>query len=207
MRLLLSATSPFARKVHVVLLEKGIAFEPVYVAPSDPTVTQANPLGKIPALVREDGRALYDSPVIVQYLELHTPMPALLPAEPGARIDALCWEALCDGLCDAVVAGMLERRRPADRQDAGTLAHHEGKVRRALEVMEADLGTRVHAVADAYTLADIAIASALGYVGLRAPALLDAHPALVDRYARLSERSTIACTAPPTVFPAALVTP
>lgn len=197
MRLLLSATSPFARKVHVVLLEKGIPFEPVYLLASDPAVTAANPLGKIPALVRNDGPALYDSPVIVQYLELHTPSPALIPTAAGPRIDVLRWEALCDGLCDSVVINLFERRRAPERQDPGAMAHQDTKVRRALAVMEAELGSRAFAVADTYTLADITIAMAIGYVGLRSPALLEPHPALVERYARLCERPALGKTAPP----------
>ncbi len=197
MRLLLSATSPFARKVHVVLLEKGIPFVPVYLTAADPVVLAANPLGKIPALLRDDGSALYDSPVLVQYLEHHTPTPAVLPAEPGARIEVLRWEALCDGICDAVVVNLLERRRPPERQDPGSIAHQEGKVRRALTWMADDLGDRPYAVDGRFTLADIGIATAIGYIGLRCAPLLDAHPALVERYARLLERPSLEATAPP----------
>lgn len=197
MRLFLSVTSPFARKVHIVLLEKALAFEADYRLGSDPEVVRLNPLAKIPALVREDGTALYDSSVIVQYLEALAPTPAVFPADPMARIEVLRWEALCDGLCDAVILAMLEGRRPAERQDPGTIAHHHGKVRRALQLVEADLGERAWAVGHTYTLADIAIAMAVGYVNLRAPALLEPHPALMQRYARLMERPTIAKTAPP----------
>lgn len=196
MRLLLSATSPYARKVHAVLLEKGLPFELGYTAPSDPAVSRVNPLGKIPALLRDDGTALYDSAVIVQYLELLAPTPPLLPADAAARIEVLRWEALCDGVSDATVSGMLERRRSGERQDPGWIAHQDGKVRRGLAVMEADLGDREWAVG-VFSLADIAIAATFGYVRLRSPSLLDPHPALADRYSRLCERPSIGKTAPP----------
>lgn len=122
MRLLLSATSPYARKVHVALLEKGVPFQPAFVTAADPSVAAANPLGKVPALVRADDTVLYDSPVILQYLEVLAPAPALYPADPLARIEALRWEALGDGICDATVTRMLEGRRAPERQDLAARA-------------------------------------------------------------------------------------
>jgi glutathione S-transferase len=142
MRLLLSPTSPYARKVHVALLEKGLAVELVYVATVDPAVSAANPLGKIPALVREDGSTLYDSAVILQYLEVIAPTPPFYPADPLARVEALRWEALCDGICDAAVAQMIERRRAPERQEPKATAHQEAKIARGLATLEADLTGR-----------------------------------------------------------------
>lgn len=197
MRLLLSATSPYARKAHVALLEKGVAFEPVFLLASDPTVAAANPLGKIPALVCADGAVVYDSPVIVQYLEVVAPNPALYPADPLARIDALRWEALGDGVCDAVVARMMESRRPAERQDPGSMAHQAGKVTRGLAAMEQTLGDREYAVGGAFSLADIVIACTIGYADLRAPELLEPFGALRARYNGMLARPSLAATVPP----------
>jgi glutathione S-transferase len=197
MRLFLSANSPYARKVHVALLEKGVPFEPVFVAASDPAVAAANPLGKIPALVGADGTPVYDSPVILQYLEVVAPTPALYPTDPSARIAALRWEALGDGVCDAVVARLLESRRPAERQDPSGMAHQAGKIARGLEAIARGLGEREYAVGDAFTVADIAIATTLGYTGLRAPELLAPFGELRARYAAMLARPSLAATVPP----------
>jgi glutathione S-transferase len=202
MRLLLSPTSPFARKVHAVLLEKGLPFETVYLTPADATVSAANPLGKIPALLRDDDSALYDSAlydsaVIVQYLEAIAPTPAVFPADPLARIEVLRWEALCDGVCDATVLRMVEGRRVSEKQEPKWIAHQEGKMRAGLVAIEAELGGRTYAVGGAFSLADIAIVMTVGYITLRAPELLAPHDALVRWAATHAERPSLAMTAPP----------
>lgn len=202
MRLLLSPTSPFARKVHAVLLEKGLPFETVYLTPADATVSAANPLGKIPALLRDDDSALYDSAlydsaVIVQYLEAIAPTPAVFPADPLARIEVLRWEALCDGVCDATVLRMVEGRRVSEKQEPKWIAHQEGKMRAGLVAIEAELGGRTYAVGGAFSLADIAIVMTVGYVTLRAPELLAPHDALVRWATTHAERPSLAMTAPP----------
>src|SRR5262252_10920440 len=110
MRLIYSVNSPYARKVRIALLEKRISFEGIVDAPGTPgSVAGAhNPLGKVPVLLRDEGRPLYDSPVIVQYLEATWPDPRLIPADPEARFETLRWEALSDGICDAAVTILLE---------------------------------------------------------------------------------------------------
>lgn len=197
MRLIFTSTSPYARKVRIALSEKGLPFDAVQLAPSDPTVTSTNPLGKVPVLMRDDGSALYDSPVMVQYLEVIAPRPALYPADPLARIEVLRWEALGDGICDATVARMIENRRTSEKHDPGTVAHQEAKIARGLAAMERDLGDRPFAVGESFTLADIVVAMVVGYVDLRADALLEPHPALRARYGRLCERPSIGETTPP----------
>jgi glutathione S-transferase len=197
MRLLLSPTSPFARKVHAVLLEKGLPFEAVYLTPADAAVSAANPLGKVPALLRDDGSALYDSAVIVQYLEAIAPTPSVFPADPLARIEVLRWEALCDGVCDATVLRMIEGRRVPEKQEPKWIAHQEGKMRVGLAAIEADLAGRPYAVGGAFSLADIAIVMTVGYIALRAPALLAPHDGLVRWAATHGERTSLATTAPP----------
>lgn len=197
MRLLLSPTSPYARKVHVALLEKGVAFTAEHVTTADPVVAATNPLGKIPALVLPDGRALYDSPVILQYVEVVAPEPPLYPADPLARIEALRWEALGDGICDAAVTRLLESRRAPERQEPASLAHQASKIARGLAAFSRDLGDRPYAVGNTFTVADVAIAATLGYVELRAPELLEPHPELRARYAASLARPSLAATVPP----------
>src|SRR5579871_2318551 len=101
--LLGSVNSPFVRKVRMLLLEKNIAFELTEVSPADPSsvLPEVNPLGKVPALLTDDERAVYDSSVIVEYLETLHPEPALLPPVGMERVSVKRWEALADGICDA----------------------------------------------------------------------------------------------------------
>lgn len=200
MKLLYSPTSPFARKVRITLHEKQLECELVQdnVFSADAQTLLVNPLGKVPALVRDDGRALYDSPVIAQYLEVLRPEPRLWPAEPYARIEALRWEALGDGLCDAAVAVVLEGRRAAERQDAAWLARQRDKVQRALAVAQAELGASLHCVGDTFTIADIALICALGYLDLRMPAQWRGRYARLEAYAEhWASRPSVAATAPP----------
>lgn len=193
MRLLYTPTSPYARKVRVCLLEKGLPVELVVVnSPRDAEVGQANPLGKVPVLVRADGTAVYDSRVIVQLVEALAPSPAMFPADPLLRVEVLRWEALCDGVCDAVVARMIESRQASP--DAGFMAHQEGKVRAGLAAIERGLGAGW--LFGDFGLADVSVATAIGYVGLRAAEILAEHPALVARYATLCERASIGQTRP-----------
>jgi glutathione S-transferase len=189
MRLHLTPTSPYARKVHVALIEKGVPFELVHVTLPAPGLVALNPLAKVPTLELDDGRGLYDSPVILQWLERFD--PKLYPADLDARVEVMRWEALCDGLCDAVVATVLEKRRA--QPDAGVLANHEGKARRALERMNADVGQLL-----GFTAADVAIAAALGYVDLRAPQLRAGLAGLDRHFDALKQRPSVQRTAPPT---------
>ena len=115
MKLLYTVNSPYARKVRIVASEKHIVLnltEVVLAAPDCP-VSQYNPLGKVPVLILDDGESLYDSRVIVEYLDNRTPLAHLIPQVSGAKTTVRRWEALADGVCDAAVAVMLEQRRVA----------------------------------------------------------------------------------------------
>lgn len=118
MKLIGSLSSPFARKVRVVLAEKRIAYEFVIDAPSDPAtrVPEFNPLGKIPVLVTEDGGKLFDSPVIVEYLDSISPVGRLIPEPIRQRVQVRRWEALADGMMDAAVLLVQEGRRSKELQ-------------------------------------------------------------------------------------------
>jgi glutathione S-transferase len=200
MRLVLSPNSPYARKVRIALLEKKVPFELVFDQPGSSTsrIQELNPLGKVPVLLRDDGKALYDSPVIFQYVEQAWPEPRLLPVDPGERIEALRWEALCDGICDAAVTVLLERRRAPEKQDPSVVERQSGKVEQALAQAEADFAGRTWAVGRAFGLADIALVAAAGYVNLRAPELWQGkYPRLEAHVSRLRERASVAATEPP----------
>lgn len=200
-QLLLTLTSPYARKCRMVAMEKGldlpISLEPPHAAGS--RISALNPLVKIPALLLEDGEVIYDSRVIVQALELWQPLPALLPADPHRRIQALRWEALADGVADAMVLVMMERQKPAERQDAAWIERQSVKVRAGLQAFENAVGTEQLLVGGQLSLADLAVVAACGYVGLRGPELLAAAgPALHGWLAWMHERASVAETAPPT---------
>lgn len=120
MKLIGSLTSPYARKARVVLAEKKIEYDFVLDSPWSPDclVPDLNPLGKIPVLVLDDDTPLFDSRVIVEYLDNVAPNNKLMPAPNRERTEVKRWEALADGVCDAAVLIFLERKRPAKAQDA-----------------------------------------------------------------------------------------
>src|SRR3989304_8706376 len=129
MKLLYTLVSPYARKGRVVAAEKHIELEMIEVGLSAPDcpVNDHNPLGKVPVLILDDGDSLFDSRVIVEYLDNRTPIAHLIPQDHSARILVKRWEALADGVCDAAVAAMLEGRRPQNLQDATSIAKQLGK--------------------------------------------------------------------------------
>ena len=167
MKLLYTINSPYARKVRIVAAEKHIelVLEQVVLAAEDCPVKQFNPLGKVPVLVLDDGDSLYDSRVIVEFLDNRTPLAHLIPHEQGSKIRVRRWEALADGVCDAVVAIVMEQRKT--QQDQAHIAKQMDKVMRGLGTLEEDLGQNKWCVDGAFSLADIAVGCLLGYVGLR----------------------------------------
>ena len=129
MKLVGSYTSPYVRKISIVMLEKGITFEFVNDMPYEAQnkVTQYNPLGKVPALVTDDGEVWFDSPIIVQYLELLDIAPALLPREPLASLKIRQIEALADGIMDAGLVSVREQARPPAQQSETELLRQREK--------------------------------------------------------------------------------
>lgn len=175
MKLLYTLNSPYARKVRIVAAEKHIdlKLEEVVLAAPDCPVKQYNPLGKVPVLVLQDGDSLYDSRVIVEYLDNRTPLAHLIPQDHGAKIQVRRWEALADGVCDAAVATMLEQRKSAEKQDASFIERQMDKVKRGLqalnEALESDkkLTKSQWYVNGTFSLADVAVGCTLGYINLR----------------------------------------
>jgi glutathione S-transferase len=176
-----SPPSPFGRKVKLALGILGLENE-VTIEKADPTdisdsLRQQNPLGKIPALIIEDGSVLYDSPVILEYLDAHAGGGKIIPKDPKARIAALTLQALCDGILDAGILLVYEGRwRPAEMHVQKWIEHQRGKVERAFAVLEA-APPKLDAVPD---VGAITLACALGYGDLRFEGKWRAgHPKLV----------------------------
>lgn len=200
MKLYGSPGSPFARKVRIVLAEKNIACEYIVArggAPGSP-VPQFNPLAKVPTLERDDGRGLYDSVVIVEYLDALGGGPKLIPDDFESRIEVKRWEALGDGITEAAVNINHEYREPADKRRAPEwFAKQQLKIDRGLAVMERDLGTNTYCFGNRYTLADIAAGYALGYIDFAMPEYewRSRHPALAKLADRLAQRTAFSTTA------------
>lgn len=201
MKLLASLTSPYARKVRIVLAEKKIDYTLVVDSPweSGSQVAEYNPLGKIPVLLMEDGSALYDSRVIVEYLDTVSPVSRLIPEPNRQRIQVRRWEALADGVCDAIAAIFLERKRPARQQSAEWIERQAKKIELGVREMSQDLGDKAFCTGDAYTLADICVGCALGYLELRYPELgwQEQYPNLVRLAEKLGKRQSFIDSAPP----------
>ena len=171
MKLIAALASPYSRKVRIVLAEKKIEYEFIIENPGDPAtrVHEYNPLGKIPVLVLDDNTTLFDSRVIVEYLDHASPVGRLIPDDTRARTQTRRWEALADGCTDAANVVVVEKRRAADKQSAEWIARQQGKIDRALKAMSEELGNRNWCSGDHYSLADIAVGCALGYPDMRLP--------------------------------------
>lgn len=202
MKLFGSPNSPFARKVRIVLEEKGIPHEYIIERPSAPgsRVPQFNPLGKVPTLVCDEGRAIYDSPVIVEYLDALGSRPKLIPEAFDERIEVKRWEALGDGIAEATVLINHEYREPAEKQRAPAwFERQRAKIDRGLATMEKDLGSAEFCFGGRFTLADVAAGYALGYLDQALPQVewRTAHPALRRLAERLAARKSFSATLPP----------
>jgi glutathione S-transferase len=200
MKLIGSHTSPFVRKVRIVLAEKKIEYEFVIDSPwlADSKVPDINPLGKIPVLMLDDETPLFDSRVIVEYIDNVTPNNKLFPAPNRERTEVKRWEALADGVCDAAVAALLEGKRPKKEQSADWIVRQRGKVMRGLEFMAEELGDKSFCMGTHISMADIAVGTALGYLNFRFPDIdwRNAHPNLAKLYDKLLQRPSFADTVP-----------
>lgn len=200
MKLIGSLASPFTRKVRIVLAEKKIEYEFEIDNPwkADAQAAKLNPLGKVPVLVLDDGRTLFDSRVIVGFLDNASPLARLVPAENRERAEARRWEALADGVLDAGILARLENQREAKLQSKAWSDRQMGKVNSGLAAMDTDLGDKPWCVGNGYTLADIALGACLGWLEFRHPNLgWKADRANLARaFTKLSERASFADTVP-----------
>ena len=203
MKLIGSTSSPYVRKVRVVMAEKKLDFTLVMDEVWTPasTVSNSNPLGKVPCLIMEGGEALFDSRVIVEYLDTLSPVGKLIPAVGRERAEIKTWEALADGLLDAAVLARLEAtwagRTKAQRSQAW-IDRQMGKVHSALKAMGHGLGEKPFCSGIHLSLADIAVGCALAYLDFRFPELdwRTDHPNLVRLYDKLSQRPSFLDTVP-----------
>ena len=172
MKLIGSLASPYVRKVRVVMAEKKLDYEFVQenVWSPDSKILASNPLGKVPCLIMEDGGAMFDSRVIVEYLDTLTPVGKLIPAQGRERAEVKCWEALADGVCDAAILVRLEKSLRAEAQQSATWVERQmGKVHAGIKAMSVGLGETAFCAGNQYTLADVAVCCALGWMSFRFP--------------------------------------
>jgi glutathione S-transferase len=200
MKLIGSHSSPYVRKVRIALAEKRIEYEFVLdnVHMPGSLAAQVSPLGKIPVLLTDDGTALYDSSVIVEYLDSVSPVGRLLPDGGRARIQVKRWEALADGLLDAAVLVVLEKRRSVSRQSGEWIERQSLKVARALATASEDLAERNWCAGEGYGLDDLALGCALGYLDFRFPEVDwgGQHPNLARHAEKLFKRQPFQATVP-----------
>ncbi|CAI1083288.1 Stringent starvation protein A homolog [Serratia proteamaculans] len=201
MKLIGSYTSPFVRKISVMLLEKGIAFEFVNDPPYEPgsRVVELNPLAKVPVLVAEDGAVFYDSRVIAEYLELLSVAPAFLPADRAAALRIRQVETLADGVTEAAATLFRESKRAPEKQDENWILRQRAKLTHGLDALEKLAQEKTLLNTDTLTLADIATGCALGYLNFRRimPNWCVERPALIKLAERLFARESFARTSPP----------
>ena len=191
---LISATpSPYARKVRIALAEKGLPFELLTEVPWDSTTRtpRYNPLEKLPILLLDDGTSVYESSYILQYLELKHPQVPLLPKDIDGHLAARKLEVLCDGVCDAVVLSLFEKMR-AGSASPEWLARQRRKIVGGMAEMTRLVGQRQWAVGETFSLGDIAVGTAAGYVSLRYPDFQwrTPHPDLARFSDRLAQRQS-----------------
>jgi len=199
MKLLGSKTSPYVRKIRVLLAEKQVAFEFVEdnVWSPDTKVPPHNPIGKVPALILEDGDCLYDSRVIAEYVD-SLPGPKFIPAPIGERVRVRRDEALGDGIGDAGIAIFLERKRDPARQDPAWIARQSGKVQSGIAAVSKAIAARPAAGARPLTLGDIACGCALFWLEFRLPEFRWREDPILKSWAEsLEGRAAFSSTRPP----------
>ena len=203
MKLIGSNTSPYVRKVRIVMIEKKLDYvfvtEDVWAAQT--TITESNPLGKVPCLIMEGSDALFDSSVIVEYLDTLSPVGKLIPSVGRERAEIKTWETLADGVLDAAILARLEAtwggRTDAQRCPAW-IERQLGKVHASLRAMSRGLGEKPFCAGVHFTLADVAVGCALGYLDFRFPEIdwRTEYPNLVKLQDKLMQRASFVETRP-----------
>jgi glutathione S-transferase len=202
MKLIGSLTSPYVRKVRVVMAEKKLDFQLLLedVWGTD-AVLKYNPLGKVPCLVMEGGEAVFDSRVIVEYLDTLSPVGKLIPPSGRERVEVRTWEALADGLLDAAILARLEatwsERGDGERSQAW-IARQMSRVHATLKAFSQGLGEKPWCSGIHFTLADVAVGCALGYLDFRFAPIdwRGEYPNLARFAEKLAARPSFVDTAP-----------
>jgi len=202
MKLIGSLTSPYVRKVRVVLAEKKLDYQLVLedVWGND-NILASNPLGKVPCLVMEGAEAVFDSRVIVEYVDTLSPVGKLIPPSGRERVEVRTWEALADGLLDAAVSARMEQvwtGRTAEQRSQAWVDRQLVRVHSALRAMSLGLGDKPFCVGIHMSLADIATVVALAYLDFRFPAIdwRTPYPNLLRLHDKLAARQSFVETVP-----------
>ena len=203
MKLIGSTTSPYVRKVRIVMAEKKLDYQFVNedVWSADTNISASNPLGKVPCLIMEGGEALFDSRVIVEYLDTLSPVGKLIPGAGRERAEVKTWEALSDGLLDAAILARLEATWPGRKEGERSQVWIDRQLKKiddSLIAMDRALAERSNCVGIHLSLADIAVGVAVGYLDFRFPQIdwRGQHPNLAALYERLSQRQSFKDTVP-----------
>ena len=203
MKLIGAITSPYVRKVRIVMAEKKLDYQLVLedVWSAQTSIALSNPLGKVPCLVLEGGEAVFNSRVIVEYLDALSPVGKLIPTTGRDRAAVKTWEALADGLLDASILARLERHWPhrqAHERSAAWIDRQMGKVHDSLAAMSRGLGENNMCSGIHLSLSDIAVGCALGYLDFRFPEVdwRTPYPNLHRLYDRLMQRQSFIDTRP-----------
>jgi glutathione S-transferase len=203
MKLIGALTSPYVRKVRVVLAEKKLDYqfelEDVW---AEDSILKSNPLGKVPCLVLEGGEAVFDSRVIVEYVDTRSPVSRLIPEAGRERTEVRTWEALADGALDAAILARLEAHwagRSDEQRSEAWIDRQMGRVHSALVAMSTGLADKPWCAGIHMSLADIAVGCALGYLDFRFPQIewRRAHPNLARLAEKLAQRQSFIDTLPP----------
>ncbi len=203
MKLIGSTTSPYVRKVRIVMAEKKLDYQLVNedVWAADTNISASNPLGKVPCLIMEGGEALFDSRVIVEYVDTLSPVGKLIPGSGRERAEVKTWEALSDGLLDAAILARLEATWPGRKDGERSQAWIDRQLKKiddSLTAMDRALAERSNCVGIHLSLADIAVAVAVGYLDFRFPQIdwRGKHPNLAGLHERLSQRQSFKDSVP-----------
>ena len=203
MKLIGSTTSPYVRKVRIVMAEKKLDYQFLLdnVWSADTRIAASNPLGKVPCLVMEGGEAVFDSRVIVEYLDTLSPVGKLIPSTGRERAEVKTWEALADGLLDAAILVRLENtfegRKPSERSQAW-IDRQMDKVHASLKAMAQGLGDKPFCSGIHLSLSDIAVGCALGWLEFRFPEIgwRAEYPNLAKLMDKLAQRASFVDTKP-----------
>ncbi|MEO5795623.1 MAG: glutathione S-transferase N-terminal domain-containing protein [Rhodoferax sp.] len=203
MKLIGSLTSPYVRKVRVVMAEKKLDYQFVLddVWARDTVIAESNPLGKVPCLVMEAGEAIFDSRVIVEYLDTLSPVGKLIPSQSRERVEVKTWEALADGMSDAGILARMESvwtERFVEQRSQAWIDRQMGKVDDSLKAMARGLAEKPYCSGIHLSLSDISVGCALGWLEFRFPELdwRARHPNLAKLQDKLMQRQSFIDTKP-----------
>jgi glutathione S-transferase len=203
MKLIGSLNSPYVRKVRIVMAEKRLDYQlEIEDVWNSDRIVQSNPLGKVPCLVMEGGEAVFDSRVIVEYVDTLSPVGRLIPERGRERAEVRTWEALADGVLDAAVLARLEntwKGRTDSQRSQPWIDRQMGKIHASLAAMSKGLGEKPFCSGIHFSLSDIAVGCALGYLDYRFAHIdwRSEHANLARLHEKLSQRQSFIDTLPP----------